>query len=185
MKLDKNTFYMTEDLFKDIIAEVKGSGKWPEDLIDYACPNSWRPAQIWNYEFDPAFVLKAGGSEGYYLDLAIQGSYGPKRGEIAAKALGTIKTLGESEDTVRRMAVLYGECLIAYEKIMREKLDDMTRIGFDIDCYIGETWAGGFSEFSKRKEAEVRAKELLAKKSDLTHVTIRDNLSRKITTILR
>lgn len=119
------------DLFNEIISKVKESGKWPDDLIDYDLPCRYDEKGLYSYEFDPNFVLKAGGSEGYYLDLAIHGNFTLTE-SISTLNLGTIKTLDETEDGVRRMATLYAECLIAYEKIMKENIDLLTRRGCDL-----------------------------------------------------
>ena len=108
------------DLFNEIILKVKESGKWPDDKTG-----------LYDYVFEPCFVLKAGGSEGYYLDLAIHGRF-TLTDAVNTLNLGTIKTLYETEEDIRRMAALYAECLIAYEKIMSENLDSFTRNGCDL-----------------------------------------------------
>ena len=119
------------DLFNEIILKVKESGKWPDDLIDYSLASTYDKTGLYNYAFEPCFVLKAGGSEGYYLDLAIHGRF-TLTDAVNTLNLGTIKTLYETEEDIRRMAALYAECLIAYEKIMSENLDSFTRNGCDL-----------------------------------------------------
>lgn len=63
------------DLFNEIVAKVKESGNWPDSLIEYASPCNYEMTNIYNYMFDPCFILKPGESEGYYLDLGIYGNY--------------------------------------------------------------------------------------------------------------
>lgn len=63
------------DFFNEIILKIKETKKWPEMLIEYASANNHDKVGLYNYEFDPHFVLKPGGSEGYYLDLGIYGNY--------------------------------------------------------------------------------------------------------------
>ena len=105
-KIKKETDVITNaDLFDEIVFDVKKSGAWP-DNIDYAL-SSWDRIGLYNYEFDPCFILKAGGSEGYYLDLAIKGNYSlTEKNDIAS--IGTIKTLDTSREGVMKMSALYG-----------------------------------------------------------------------------
>lgn len=77
------------DLFKEIIEAVKNAGKWP-DIIDYALP--YDEVYLYDYECDPIFILKPGGSEGYYLDLGIRGCYSQTE-KVDLLGIGTIKTL--------------------------------------------------------------------------------------------
>lgn len=70
------------DLFNEIIELVKNSkdtalmkceGELPP-FVDYAIPESY-VSGIYDYEFDPLFVLSPGYNEGYYLDLSIRGAW--------------------------------------------------------------------------------------------------------------
>ena len=101
-KIKKETDVITNtDLFDEIVFDVKKSGAWP-DNIDYAL-SSWDRIGLYNYEFDPCFILKAGGSEGYYLDLAIKGNYSlTEKDDIAS--IGTIKTLDTSREGDMKMS---------------------------------------------------------------------------------
>lgn len=171
------------DLFNEIIAKVKESGRWPDSLVDYASPCSYEMTNLYNYTFDPCFILKPGGSEGYYLDLAIYGNYSLTEA-INTLNLGTIKTLDESKENVRQMAVLYGECLIAYEAILRDRknLDAITRKGFDLHFMDSEgkisNW--GYSGIKDRESALQRFHEYHEMDPDkYARAIIRDNLTRK------
>lgn len=130
IKKERDVIFNT-DLFNEIIAKVKEAGKWPDDLIDYALACGYNKTGIYNYMFDPEFVLSSGGNEGYFLNLFIRGNYG-LTDAVNTLYLGTIKTLGKSEESVRRMAALYGECLIAYEQIVNENFDSFVRKGYDL-----------------------------------------------------
>ena len=46
------------DLFNEIVAKVKESGNWPDSLIEYASPCNYEMTNIYNYMFDPCFILK-------------------------------------------------------------------------------------------------------------------------------
>lgn len=138
---------------------------------------------LYNYEFDPHFVLKPGGSEGYYLDLGIYGNY-TLTDSVNILNLGTIKTLEETEDGIRQMAVLYGECLIAYEAILhdRKNLDAITRKGFDLHFMDSEgkisNW--GYSGIKDRESALQRFHEYHEMDPDkYARAIIRDNMTRK------
>ena len=85
------------DLFNEIVLKIKESGNWPETLIEYVSANDYDKVGLYNYEFEPHFVLKPGGSEGHYLDLGIYGNY-TLSDSVNILNLGTIKTLEETED---------------------------------------------------------------------------------------
>lgn len=171
------------DLFNEIVAKVKESGNWPDSLIEYASPCNYEMTNIYNYMFDPCFILKPGESEGYYLDLGIYGNYSLTE-SINTLSLGTIKTLDESKEGVRKMAVLYGECLIAYEAILRDRknLDAITRKGFDLHFMDSEgkisNW--GYSGIKDRESALQRFHEYHEMDPDkYARAIIRDNMTRK------
>ena len=106
-KIKRETDIITNvDLFNEIVLRVKESESWPDKLIEYASANNHDKVGLYNYEFDPHFVLKPGGSEGYYLDLGIYGNY-TLTDSVNILNLGTIKTLEETEDGIRQMAVLF------------------------------------------------------------------------------
>lgn len=162
---------------------VKESESWPDKLIEYASANNHDKVGLYNYEFDPHFVLKPGGSEGYYLDLGIYGNY-TLTDSVNILNLGTIKTLEETEDGIRQMAVLYGECLIAYEAILRDRknLDAITRKGFDLHFMDSEgknsNW--GYSGIKDRESALQRFHEYHEMDPDkYARAIIRDNMTRK------
>lgn len=168
-----------QDLFNEIVATVKESGAWP-DNIDYALSNRDRIG-LYNYEIDPCFILKAGSSEGYYLDLAIKGNYSlTEKHDIAF--LGTIKTLDVSREGVMKMATLYGECLLAYEKIVNDNLDAFTRKGFDLHFIdpSGKTINFGFSGFKTLEKALGKFQEYKTKWPEkYEKAIIRNNLTRE------
>lgn len=165
-------------LFEEIVQELRDMGKYPGALLDYALAERYDDTQLWDYRFDPLFVLKPGGSEGYYLDLAIRGQYGKDDSEIAMCRLGTMKTLREDPEGVREMGALYAECLLAYSKVVDRRLDDLTRKGYDLDfCREDGTFTGGRSGMS----SEERGLEVLqeaAKRGNFAYAELRDNLTR-------
>lgn len=168
------------DLFNEIISKVKESRKWPDDLVDYALP-SYDETGLYDYAFDPHFVLKAGGSEGYYLDLAIHGEFSLTE-SVNTLSLGTIKTLDESEDGVRKMADLYGECLIAYTSIMNDNLDAFTRKGYDLHFLDkeGKRLGFGYSGMKDRESALERFQKFHEKDPEkYCEAVIRNNLTRE------
>lgn len=175
----ENDVVTSQDLFNEIVAAVKEAGGWP-DIIDYAL-SDWNKVELYNYEFDPHFILKAGCSEGYYLDLAIKGNYSlTEKYDIAS--LGTIKTLDASREGVMKMATLYGECLLAYEKIVNDNLDAFTRKGFDLHFIdpSGKTINFGFSGFKTLEKALGKFQEYKTKWPEkYEKAIIRNNLTRE------
>lgn len=131
IKKESDVIFST-DLFNEIITKVKEAGKWPDDLVDYASTWEYGKTGIYNYMFEPEFVLSPGSNEGYFLTLSIRGNYRLTDDAVSTLYLGAIKTLGKSEESVRRMAALYGECLIAYEQIVNENFDSFVRKGYDL-----------------------------------------------------
>lgn len=168
-----------QDLFLEIVRAVKESGTWP-DHIEYALP-AMTETELYNYKFDPHFILKAGENEGYYLDLAIKGIYSlTEKYDIAG--LGSIKTLDTSREGVMKMAALYGECLLAYEEIVNDNLDAFTRKGFDLHFLdkTGKKSAFGFSGFSSQEKAMQRFEEYHKNDPEkYAEALIRNNLTRE------
>lgn len=169
------------DLFNEIISKVKESDKWPDNLIDYALPCNYDKTGLYNYTFDPYFILKPGSNEGYYLDLAIYGNFSLTN-SVNTLSLGTIKTLDDSEEGVRNMAALYGECLIAYNAIMNENLDAFTRKGYDLHFLDKEgTLLGfGYSGLKDLESALERFQKFNEKDTEkYCEAVIRNNLTRE------
>lgn len=173
----------TVDLFYEIIAAVTESGKWP-DVIEYYIPAYDTP--LLTYEFDPDFVLAPGAHEGYYLDLRIRGKATLKAGPSTFIELGIIKTLETDANSVRQMAALYGECLIAYQKIMQDNLDAFTRKGYDI-YYINEEGARipfGICEIENKEKALMCINRFKAEDPvKYLRCIIRSNLTRRETIV--
>ena len=178
------------DLFNEIIELVKNSkdtalmkceGELPP-FVDYAIPESY-VSGIYDYEFDPLFVLSPGYNEGYYLDLGIYGNY-TLSDSVNILNLGTIKTLDETEDGIRQMTTLYAECLIAYKSIMNDSsnLDALTRKGFDLRFIDtdGNISNWGYSGIKNQEDALKELHKLHELDPDkYARAIIRDNMTRK------
>ena len=59
IKKERDVIFNT-DLFNEIIAKVKEAGKWPDDIVDYALACEYDKTGIYNYMFEPEFVLNPG-----------------------------------------------------------------------------------------------------------------------------
>lgn len=176
MEKVNSKFVTTTDLFDEIISEVKKAGKWP-DFIEYALPDR-EVVTLYDYHFDPVFCLSSGTVEGYYIDLAIRGNYS-LTDAFSIAHLGTIKTLEEGAEAIRKMAVLYGECLIAYHAVVERNLDRLTRKGFDIYFVTGNEIGYGLCGFSSIEEATNRAKQEISRNKKIKYAAIRDNLRKE------
>lgn len=183
-KIKRETDIITNvDLFNAIVLRVKESESWPDKLIEYASANDYDRVGLYNYEFDPHFVLKPGGSEGYYMDLGIYGNY-TLADSVNILNLGTIKTLDETEDGIRQMTALYAECLIAYKSIMNDSsnLDALTRKGFDLRFIDtdGNISNWGYSGIKNQEEALKELHKLHELDPDkYAKAIIRNNLTRE------
>lgn len=169
----------SEDLFREIIAMVKEAGKWP-DIIDYALPNH-NSTGFYDYQFEPVFTLAPGGCEGYYLTLAIRGNYSLTE-KFDTFHIGSIKTLAEDEEGIRKMATLYGECLIAYKKIMHDNLDSFTRKGYDLHFLDkeGKKLTFGYSGIKSIESAMKKFQTYHEKDPEIyCEAAIRNNLTRE------
>lgn len=183
-KIKRETDIITNvDLFNAIVLRVKESESWPDKLIEYASANDYDRVGLYNYEFDPHFVLKPGGSEGYYMDLGIYGNY-TLADSVNILNLGTIKTLDETEDGIRQMTALYAECLIAYKSIMNDSsnLDALSRKGFDLRFIDtdGNISNWGYSGIKNQEEALKELHKLHELDPDkYAKAIIRNNLTRE------
>ena len=168
-----------QDLFNEIIKKVKKSDKWPSSIIDYELEDRYETG-LYNYEFNPVFTLQPGSNEGYYLSLYIRGYYG-LTDKFDLVSLGTIKTLLTDKESIRQMAALYGECLIAYEEIMNDELDKFTRKGYDLFLVDKEEKMHPYLSGLLSKEKAMERFKLYHEKNSEQYLkgVVRDNLTRK------
>ena len=164
-------------IFNEIIKKVKKSDKWPSSIIDYELEDRYETG-LYNYEFtlNPVFTLQPGSNEGYYLSLYIRGYYG-LTDKFDLVSLGTIKTLLTDKESIRQMAALYGECLIAYEEIMNDELDKFTRKGYDLFLVDKEEKMHPYLSGLSSKEKAIERFKLCSVK--YRKGVVRDNLTRK------
>lgn len=167
-------------LGKEIIDALHKEGCFPE-IIDYALPEQYDSVEIWDIEFEPEFVLRAGGSEGYYLDLFIIGKF--SKDDISRKAsLGTIKTLHEEPDAIRQMCKLYADCLIIYYKLVNEHMSDFIRKGYDVLFFKSEenkNWTYGYSRVSSIEDCRERWNKV---SNSFHHATVTKNETKEVVT---
>lgn len=172
MELNSKTFFTTKNLFNEIVNRVKALDVWKYAAVDYA--QATNAIDIWTCAFEPNFILHPGSNEGYYLDLEVYGRI-KKDGEDGRITLGTIKTLNEDDDCIRKMAMVYAECLIAYREVINLNSDAMTRYGFNLTPYKdGTALPWRYTEV----RSEEKAMQLL-KSSQYNNALLRDNLTGK------
>ena len=177
---DKDMFVTNVLLFEWILQGCKDWEKIAD--IDYVSAASRNVHNLYDYQFDPHFTLKDGSNEGMYLDLFIRG-YCLEDDEIHTIPLGTFKTLGCGEETIRKMCRLYGELLISFRQVIEEHLDDLNRKGYDVHFYKTEnddTWSSGRSGCATME----RAMDICDRvKESYHHAVIRDNLTKMETVV--
>ena len=109
-------------------------------------------------------------------DLYIRGYYS-LTDKFDLVSLGTIKTLFTDKESIRQMAALYGECLIAYEEIMNNELDKFTRKGYDLFLVDEEGEIRHCLSGLSSKEKETERFKLCSVR--YRKGVVRDNLTRK------
>ena len=80
------------------------------------------------------------------------------------------------------MSALYGECLLAYEKIVNDNLDAFTRKGFDLHFIdsSGKTMSFGLSGLKNLEKALEKLQEYKTKWPEkYAKAIIRNNLTRE------
>lgn len=123
-----NQEIMTTDvLFNEVIDTLIKEGKLQN--IDYALP--YRGHEIYDIEYDIYGYLNYGGSEGIYLDLYIDGSFSEDVDEKNQRlSLGTIKTLDDSDRSLREMALLMADFMIESKKFTQKHHYELMRRGY-------------------------------------------------------
>lgn len=183
LPIGKGYFYTAEHLFRDIGFLVKKTDSYHDAAVEYAvatAPDSKIP--LLSPNFSPRFVLMPGNVEGLILDLKISGNFCEEHPDAVQEiSIGTIKTLGEDDESITRMARLYAECLIAYRKVCQEREDCMTRKGYTLILYSSETerFPWQYSEFPSIEKAKEKFEKLAASGQVLHHAELRDNLTRE------
>ena len=158
----------TQELFDKLQDIMKEKGLLP-DILDYGIATD-RPVPIRDYDFDLKNNLDFGGSEGIYLDFWME--Y-PEDGERHRSGLGTFKTLDDSREAMRTMAVLLADFIIEVYAYISTNIDDFTWTGVDVRASDGNgkplEWC---CPCRSMEEALKRKDELLEK---YLEVSVRDN----------
>lgn len=162
----------TAEYFDLICKLLEDKGLMPDDILDYRLGAS-HPVPIRTYEFSIRNNLDYGGSEGIYLDLAIE--CWEERGQ-KIKELGIFKTLDDTPEAMRIMAKLLADFIVEERAYVNAHLDDFTWTGMEVYAINegGVRYGWGYS-CANEKNA-IKCKDELLKKHP--RVAIRDNATR-------
>ncbi len=162
----------TEEYFQKVCGILKEKGMLP-DILDYGLATH-NPIPMKIYEFSVRNNLDYGGSEGIYLDLWIE--YYENQ-EKQTNAIGTFKTLAQSNEAMHIMADLLADFIIEGCAYVNANLDDFTWEGADVHPIDenGKRISWGYSCSSM--ETALKEKDKLLKK--YPQVVVRNNETRK------
>ena len=166
-----------KELFNIIIEQLKAGGNYPENLIEYCLPE-YNAVEIKKYEFDTTFQISYGGSEGIYMTIYLSGDTG---NQTQRTVLGTIKTLLESPEAMRKMAVLGADFIVAATEYVNKHIDVFDFFGTSVSYCNGDklvtAYKYGFTDETRIKEEIARQKRL---RPEINKVIITDMATRNV-----
>lgn len=116
------------DIIKNVLVETQ---KLPV-ILDYSLEDrSAFGYEMIDSEVEMKMDVRFGGSEGIYLDIYLVGVFRQMEEHVEEKIrIGTFKTLHESDDAFRMMALLGADFILAAKKYVREHSLDFEWVGF-------------------------------------------------------
>lgn len=171
--------YTAGELFDEIIKQV-GTPEWVEYAI--ACNHSYDEASkiLLKYdEFDVLTSTQYGGSEGVYTDVLIKGNYEGPDGDYddTPIRIGTIKTLGEGSEAVRKMYSFAADVYIAATAFVNKNCDDFRWKGYKMTPDPNES----FSFYYGSEESMIRRiDKMVADGKELSQAVITDMETHKM-----
>lgn len=124
----------TSDLFLNTIKMAREAGALDalDAIVDYEMPtggaSTGNDIELTKYEFDTAFSVNIGASEGIYIDAYIDGYF--RQGAVPEhRSIGTIKTLREDLDAFRIMGEAAGALTYYAYHYLNKHLDRYTPEG--------------------------------------------------------
>lgn len=124
----------TSDLFLNTIKMAREAGALDalDAIVDYEMPTGGASTgdniELTKYEFDTAFSVNIGASEGIYIDAYIDGYF--RQGAVPEhRSIGTIKTLREDLDAFKIMGEAAGALTYYAYHYLNKHLDRYTPEG--------------------------------------------------------
>lgn len=124
----------TSDLFLNTIKMAREAGALDalDAIVDYEMPtggaSTGNDIELTKYEFDTAFSVNIGASEGIYIDAYIDGYF--RQGAVPEhRSIGTIKTLREDLDAFKIMGEAAGALTYYAYHYLNKHLDRYTPEG--------------------------------------------------------
>lgn len=122
----KKKLYNTGTLFVHITNLMNEEEVLPNNMLDYYLPTR-TIIPIKYYGFDIVGDLKFGGNEGIYLTMFLEGQISKDKPHERIH-IGTFKTLRESRDALKRMAILMADFIYIGRKFVNDNIDDFDHI---------------------------------------------------------
>lgn len=138
--MEKKKYKTSDDLFREVNESLRAKGLLPE-ILDYGIP-SGLGAPIRDICFNVIGIVDFGGSEGIYLDIYIDGDIGT--GDTQRLRIGTYKTLEEDKEAFKTMSDLNVEFVFEAKNYVSEHRDELTRTGYKVHFYDGQTLRIGY-----------------------------------------
>ena len=117
-------FLTTKNMFDEIVGNIKLPAH-----TDYTLAG--KEVDLYDTDFCVSGKVDYGGSEGIYLELIIEGYFGPDN-EWRQKELGTIKTLDDSDEAYRDFCNLIADFVFGVRTYRQEHRDELIRKGYRI-----------------------------------------------------
>lgn len=176
--MERSKPYTAAELFEKIMNQV-GTPDW----VDYAiaCNHSYDEASrlLLKYdEFDIFTTTEYGGSEGVYTDIYIKGNYkGPNEDyDRTPISIGTVKTLEEGPEAVRKMYGLAADIYIAAVDFVHKNMDDFIWHGYKVTLKPGDRVS---LFFGSEETMARRIEKMAANGEDVSQAVITDMVTRR------
>lgn len=176
--MERTKPYTAAELFEKVIEQV-GTPDW----VDYAMASnrSYDEASqiLLKYdEFDIFTSTRYGGNEGVYTDIYIKGNYEGPDSDYDDKLIriGTVKTLEEGPDAIRKMYSYAADIYIAATDFVRKNMDDLIWYGYKMTLKPSDRVS---VYFGSEESMATRIDKMIAKGEDLSQAIITNMATRK------
>ena len=169
--------YTSEELFDNIVRILRENHALPY-ILDYATAVSRSyDHEIRTDEFDIMCDLGFGGSEGIYLTIFIQ--YDASN----TVHIGTCKTLHNSKDALRTMAILEADVIWHTRQFVSEHSDDFIWTGYSVFFFKTDGSEPCFHFSSQTKDSAMEHIQTFLPREEYDHAVLRDNVNKTDTVI--
>lgn len=170
--------YTSDELFDNIVRILRENHDLP-CILDYSTAVSRsNNHEIQTDEFDIMCDLGFGGSEGIYLTVFIR-LYDASN----TIHIGTFKTLYESKDALRTMAILEADVIWHTRQFVSEHSDDFIWTGYSVFFFKTDGSEPCFHFSSRTKDSAMEHIQTFLPGEEYDHAVLRDNVNKTDTVI--